>query len=713
MDFLASVDRLQNQLSSHNRRDLNSKKVNVLSDSTVPWDWVAIKLSNLLLQYPAGITEAIVLTELEFQWAEAEKEYQRGIGTRYHSIDAIYNGSFSSDCILEVTIEKFYYISGTRFTVLVVSDKTSIRKVEIFLHQKFAFLIGNHVQTSTQPFMEKRKLKLVVVGVVVSKPSSEMLTGSQSFDIERLARPSKLHRIPPTEQLMFLLSSTYDRAFVLSQFSSDVLSDVDANTHRSYKFWLKILHIDKAVHTSSAAAYGSKRRQYLKIYLCDTSDESNGATITLYDHQIPLSGMLKKGDFIGLYHPALVQSSTESQSLGDDCVHLEYTSETVIFYMTEQDAEAAELTNLMKKCGPSNQTPLGKTASQAADSIISQISDLASDSKDVVDCRMYKKRVYIKNLRSQMINITLFGRITAMANNNPYHGGKGEQPMDRYAIRLVDETAQIDITLWEAVGQRARRLREGHYVLITGLSTSKLYKDKKGYVTWYVNGSTSCGTEIVNVSIIQCLLASSFFRKIVALNTISNHEQCHVCAVVTGWYISDANGECRLWEGKINEDDGTVIEHKNSSVRLSHTKCYAHKPCLRSVRTSDDGHLPYCSFCACSVFNQQDLVRIFAGELDEEGAVLYWTLDDGTGEVVFAEAGQDVTADFLNTTAPQFSSLSIKHQLKALDSVVGKEYWMSLNQVTEGCWRIESVVPTESSLIVCDTLLHEVAGGGV
>jgi hypothetical protein len=74
--------------------------------------------------------------------------------TGYHSIDAIYNGSLSSDCILEVTIEKFYYISGTRFTVLVVSDKTSIRKVEIFLHQKFAFLIGNHVQTSTQPFME-------------------------------------------------------------------------------------------------------------------------------------------------------------------------------------------------------------------------------------------------------------------------------------------------------------------------------------------------------------------------------------------------------------------------------------------------------------------------------------------------------------------------------------------------------------------------------
>jgi len=70
--------------------------------------------------------------------------------------------------------------------------------------------------------------------------------------------------------------------------------------------------------------------------------------------------------------------------------------------------------------------------------------------------------------------------------------------MDRYAIRLVDETAQIDVTLWEAVGHRARRLREGHYVLITGLSTSKLYNDSNGQTTWYVNGSTNCGTEIVN-----------------------------------------------------------------------------------------------------------------------------------------------------------------------------------------------------------------------
>lgn len=72
----------------------------------------------------------------------------------------IYNGNFSRDCIIEVTIEKNYFIQGTRFMILVASDKTSVKKIEIFLHQKFAFLAKGHVQTSTQNFLE--------VGVTVS-----------------------------------------------------------------------------------------------------------------------------------------------------------------------------------------------------------------------------------------------------------------------------------------------------------------------------------------------------------------------------------------------------------------------------------------------------------------------------------------------------------------------------------------------------------------
>jgi hypothetical protein len=82
-----------------------------------------------------------------------------------------------------------------------------------------------------------------VVGVVVSKSSIETLSGSQPQDVEKMARVSKLPRIPPTEQLVFLLSATFDRAFVLSQFSSDILSDLRVTCTRRYKLWLKV-HLD-------------------------------------------------------------------------------------------------------------------------------------------------------------------------------------------------------------------------------------------------------------------------------------------------------------------------------------------------------------------------------------------------------------------------------------------------------------------------------------
>jgi hypothetical protein len=49
--------------------------------------------------------------------------------------------------------------------------------------------------------------------------------------------------------------------------------------------------------------------------------------------------------------------------------------------MSEQDAEAAELTNLMKKSSSSDQLRSEKNVSQAANSIVSQLSDLAGDSK--------------------------------------------------------------------------------------------------------------------------------------------------------------------------------------------------------------------------------------------------------------------------------------------------------------------------------------------
>lgn len=102
--------------------------------------------------------------------------------------------------------------------------------------------------------LQKRKVKLAAVGVVVSKSSIDTLSGSQCQDVERMPRVSKLPRISPTEQLVFLLSATYDRAFVLSQFSSDILSEIRIGCARRYKLWLKV-HSGRRLKRSFSHVY--------------------------------------------------------------------------------------------------------------------------------------------------------------------------------------------------------------------------------------------------------------------------------------------------------------------------------------------------------------------------------------------------------------------------------------------------------------------------
>lgn len=69
--------------------------------------------------------------------------------------------------------------------------------------------------------------------------------------------------------------------------------------------------------------------------------------------------------------------------------------------------------------------------------------------------------------------------------------------MDRFAVRIMDSTGRIDVTLWDEAGRNTRNMRVGQVVLLAGLTTSKIYTHSKGTI-WYVNGSPVSGTEIIN-----------------------------------------------------------------------------------------------------------------------------------------------------------------------------------------------------------------------
>lgn len=200
------------------------------------------------------------------------------------------------------------------------------------------------------------------------------------------------------------------------------------------------MYVEQAAHISSSAAYSNCKGQYLKLYLTDTSNERTRAILTLYDEKMVMSAMLNQSDFIGLYHPGICKSTTPSQATNDGCVKLEYTNDTVIFCMTEQDAISAGLNTLMKRPDPSVSRVVSPNVSTQTDnSITSQWSEISSDGKvriygiaylsnnqslkarlqDTIDCKMRKDRIYIKDLKPRMTNVTLLGRICKQANNVP------------------------------------------------------------------------------------------------------------------------------------------------------------------------------------------------------------------------------------------------------------------------------------------------------
>lgn len=72
----------------------------------------------------------------------------------YHSIDAIANGNIPGNCITEITIERHYRLNGTRFEIMVASDRNSFKKIELYLHQKYMFLLTGQINTTTRYFME-------------------------------------------------------------------------------------------------------------------------------------------------------------------------------------------------------------------------------------------------------------------------------------------------------------------------------------------------------------------------------------------------------------------------------------------------------------------------------------------------------------------------------------------------------------------------------
>ncbi|OZJ05547.1 hypothetical protein BZG36_01679 [Bifiguratus adelaidae] len=259
------------------------------TQSTPPWSWVAVTVADLLVQYPLGLTEAIILSELERKWNA------RGYGVdilsrrRYETLEKLFESEVGFETCFEAVLDGIETLPGGRTHILLHRNILTLQQHDIPLN-------------------------------------------SLSIQLMSRSYKSSQTRLLPTEHIAFVLDSHYDTSLIESYFGKDTLlhiNDRDIVLGRQYFIWAKV-RIDSDGYV---------------IYSWPAS------RLILYDEQIAMANFVREGDYVGIYQPfvdpdLLSQSSTMELEYGTATVLfvLPSSDEYVQNMTTQSSGKSANLT---------------------------------------------------------------------------------------------------------------------------------------------------------------------------------------------------------------------------------------------------------------------------------------------------------------------------------------------------------------------------------
>ncbi|ORY91073.1 hypothetical protein BCR43DRAFT_95242 [Syncephalastrum racemosum] len=696
MEFEHGVNRLQAKLEAllHRKQQLlQSLDNDCYTEDTaavVPWWWVALGLAQCLKMYPSGVTETIALSDLEAKWERASTRFKKGYEHAFGALLDVYNGE--RDVLLEATVEFCAPIPRTHIYTLTIMqhNEHGVDVADMLAHPKFNILLSE-ARSQDRPFMEKRKIRMV---------SSPLLNAPvrQLRGDKELPRHISVARIAATDLLLFVLTAA-DVNYVKKEFNDTLRTTIPPgfmgfSTTKVHKLWLRITHIESRVHVDNKYTLNrggqDPKFERTDIYVVDLGQDDAPAILSLYDEQMKLAHLLRRGDYIGLYHPSFPVAQTESQKKGSDII-FEYGDKTVLFTMSEEEASKAGIVRSFNDSKSASQ--LAPDSSPMTEFLWEERrKESKRDEDGLLDCAKIYKRILIRDLEPGMLNVTILGRIVALRENNPYVLEDGRTHMDRFAVRIMDSTGRIDVTLWDEAGRNIRNMRVGQVVLLAGLTTSKIYTHSKGTI-WYVNGSPVSGTEIINVSSLKAMLTSSNLRRVTSIRDISDGPgNWQVAAMIVAWRLRARDAGVNAFRDSNFNPDGSV--RKNSKTIAARVVFPAHAACLQPVTKVERQR--HCRFCRTS-FRKKDEVPVFRNrphqtENKSEKAEewIEWVLDDGSGKTLTAYGYEET---LLSVSAAQFQHMSYNAQVGLLDSVVGKQFYCAVSRTSQDCCRIDQVAP--------------------
>ncbi|KAI7872502.1 hypothetical protein BDF14DRAFT_1754064 [Spinellus fusiger] len=705
MEFVQAVNRYQKILREQCEKKTTHyiSRKNVPEIDTISWSWVASSLAVLLEEYSLGITDAMILCELELKWERYYFDTLRRARYNFSSIESLYEDDLITEIALHVTVEVSKYIPECDTWVINVIDGVGEATLDVYLNPKFNAWAGFHISLNSEsiPFLQDRTLRMLCSG------KFNRLGDIQQNTIA-LERNQCIAHTLSTENMMFQLEEE-EGAFVREHFPHTVrhlLLSQASFQEQSFSLWLKVVEIESTVHAipgalhDSSVDYHSTRTTYKNVYLVDTTHDTTPIVMCFFDEHIPLTTLFKSGDYIGVYHPSLQHEHLNDTQRSYGEVVLDYCHTTVLFFMEEACAEIA---------GVHKPPPV-------TDEIT--VAPTHRNSQGDMDCTWDVERTTIDKLVHSMLNVTLFGRIALIGKNTPFVDGS-DNIMDRYTMRIVDETGRVDVTLWEEVGRSTRKWREKDYVLLSNLSTTACHESDKG-PQWYMNGSEAYETKGFNVTHIKSMLTSSVFRHVRLFQDIGKEDHWQMEMTIVGWelHLRDTQ-EAVVWdeyteryrEPKRVEEEEKAYDPFGFSTRTIGNAIITdvHDACLHPVSRTENqtktrdqeqeqeqeaavikGRL-MCVHCEC-VIPPSQVVQAFQSRQDTSEdndpwrGWIAWRLDDGSGQTLLASGCEET---ILNIPAYRFKSMSHKIQTTSLDSVMGKSFYCSLTRMSPAYHRID------------------------
>ncbi|ORZ12429.1 hypothetical protein BCR42DRAFT_420592 [Absidia repens] len=749
MSFNVTIDRLQIELTRiFQETPEYIEKFN--NAPLITWSWIATRTAQLMITYPIGLTNAIILAELESQWE------QRCITMTSDKFDTIANKYDPDSChevlLLDGRITQLEYKHNTIWLATLKDD--SNRELDLYLPLKFNDWINNNITAPHQFITKDRKIRLRCPPQINS-----VLT--RHYHNMTLPRSDRVICCPPTHDCIWQLQANDEpwiRAIFFNQdtFATVIQPQSMANhTSKTHRLWLKVIHVEqdeiqledeptepgsrnKSFHNTINGHAQQQRLIRKDVYVVDKSNDTEPALLSFYDQQTDLTRMIQRGDYLGLYDPVIASHLTASQLSQTDLV-FEYGPNTILFIMTNDDAVKAGVTKVDPSSLQSPSILSNLTVATSQEQETSQNSGgnggggrhspmrdffaqqkqqhqhqqqqqqrpsstkpplMERDDEGLMDCLTYAPRIKINDLEPSMLNITLSGRVIAKANNNPFlSDGKR---MDRYAMRIEDESGKVDVTLWEQAGQYAKKVLVGQHILLTGLSTSVQHKSVKGKTTWYVNGSAVCGTVIYNVSHLDCLLVSNGFGQMTPLHSIQGDGQWETEATIVGWTLRSMATNHQ----PVVYSSDTLADHDDDFCLSDYMVVQAHQECSEIVQNDSR-----CSYCDVPIgygdkyWMYRQRKQVLASSETTKIGWIEWCLDNGQG-ILNAYGGEEV---ILGYQAKQFKAMSPGSQIRVLDSAVGKHWACSISCVGSRGYRLDRLVLARQYQNRCVSLLNSIS----